>query len=302
MIPSTGKSFYLYDSILKDVNKIFVDNDINLKKIPNRIIIDFEKSLQKAIKLNYPNSVIDGCFFHFVKLLWGRAKQLGLYKKSEMKNTKLVLFILKIIPFLKSEDKNEVFNKLEDLFDNKENNFSKLISYYKKNWLFNSYINYEDLSQEEYLNRTNNFLESFHGHLNQMLQCYHPKITYLISKYKIYLINIYDKIKSNLFNKNNILFTKKFSVVDDILLFIKNYNDKYHTKINTNLIIQSDENNMKIINKICIYLLDIFFDIYYEEDNNQELDNDDLDDEIVSDSINEDLNLDKEEDKGQFIF
>ena len=59
---------------------------------------------------------------------------------------------------------------------------------------------------------------------------------------------------------------------------------------------------MKIINKICIYLLDIFFYIYYEEDNNQELDNDDIDDEILGNSVNEDLNLVKEEDKGQFIF
>jgi hypothetical protein len=49
-----------------------------------------------------------------------------------MKNTKLVLFILKIIPFLKREDKIEIFKKLEDLLKKKENNFWKIILYYKK--------------------------------------------------------------------------------------------------------------------------------------------------------------------------
>lgn len=78
-----------------------------------------------------------------------------------------------------------------------------MVLYYKKNWLDNNYVNYYELSKEEYLNRTNNYLESFHGHLNDIFQCYHPKISYLISKYKKYVVNIYEKIKSNLLKNNN---------------------------------------------------------------------------------------------------
>ena len=44
-------------------------------------------------------------------------------------------------------------------------------------------INYRDLSQEEYLMRTNNYLERFHCLLNQSLERIHPKISYLIYKY-----------------------------------------------------------------------------------------------------------------------
>jgi hypothetical protein len=32
MIPSTGKSFFLYNSIFADVKKILIDNEIDIKK------------------------------------------------------------------------------------------------------------------------------------------------------------------------------------------------------------------------------------------------------------------------------
>lgn len=47
MIPTTGKSFYLYDSILNDVKKIMKDNQIESNSFPNRVLIDFE------IKINF---------------------------------------------------------------------------------------------------------------------------------------------------------------------------------------------------------------------------------------------------------
>jgi hypothetical protein len=132
MIPSTGKSFFLYNSIFGDVKKILFDNEIDIKKIPKRIIIDFEKGLQKAIKQNFPDSTIDGCYFHYVKLLWGKAKKFGMCKKNELSTTKILLFVLKIFPFLRLDDKIEVFFKLEELFLNSENKYRKMIAYYKK--------------------------------------------------------------------------------------------------------------------------------------------------------------------------
>ena len=58
-----------------------------------------------------------------------------------------------------------------------------VIKYYKKNWLNNSYINYSELDNKEYINRTNNFIESFHHALNLSLQVYHPKLSYLVDKF-----------------------------------------------------------------------------------------------------------------------
>ena len=54
MIPSTGKTFFLYNAILEEFKKILINNEIVIKKIPKRIIIYFEKVLQKAVK-NFKN-------------------------------------------------------------------------------------------------------------------------------------------------------------------------------------------------------------------------------------------------------
>ena len=250
MIPSTGKTFFLYNSIFEDVKKILIDNGIDINKIPKRIMIDFEKGLQKAVKKNFPDSIIDGCYFHYVKLLWGKAKKFGMCKKNDLPITKILLFILKILPFLRVDDKAKVFDKLEELFLNHENKYKKMIAYYKKNWIHNNYINYTEISKEEFINRTNNYLESFHGQMNQLLQCYHPKLSYLIEKYKNYLKNIYEKIKVNLVSNSVQPNIKKFSIIEDIFNYLKNYNEKYDSNININLIIQSNEKEKEVIYKI----------------------------------------------------
>ena len=35
---------------------------------------DFENTLRKAIITIYPDSFLEGCFFHYVKALWGNQK------------------------------------------------------------------------------------------------------------------------------------------------------------------------------------------------------------------------------------
>ena len=56
-------------------------------------MMDFEKLLIKSIILNFENITIDDCYFHFVKLLWNKAKSFFLCKKEKLKNTKILTFI-----------------------------------------------------------------------------------------------------------------------------------------------------------------------------------------------------------------
>ena len=81
MIPTTGKSEFLYNSIFIEVKKIIENFGISLKNIPSRFMQDFEVSLQNAVRKNFLESKINGCFFHYVKLLWEKAKSLGFIKK-----------------------------------------------------------------------------------------------------------------------------------------------------------------------------------------------------------------------------
>ena len=66
-----------------------------------------------------------------------KGKSLDLCKKSDLKLTKIILFILKIIHLTKEEDKNKIFQKGEDFVSLQNNKYKKLVSYYKKNWIKN---------------------------------------------------------------------------------------------------------------------------------------------------------------------
>lgn len=67
LIPTTGKTEYLYNLIFNDIKIILKDANINIEDVTKYFMIDFEVGLQKAIKLNFPNAFISGCLFHFVK-------------------------------------------------------------------------------------------------------------------------------------------------------------------------------------------------------------------------------------------
>ena len=82
----------------------------------------------------------------------------------------------------------------------------------------------------------------------------------MINKYKDYLIKVYEKIKSSIVNKENVKI-EKFSIVEDIISFISNYNNKYKEKLDFKLILQSDSENLETINKISGLLLILYFEI-----------------------------------------
>ena len=48
---------------------------------PKDIMADFEKGLRNALKTAFPQSILMGCFFHFVEALWGNLQKRGLRAK-----------------------------------------------------------------------------------------------------------------------------------------------------------------------------------------------------------------------------
>ena len=112
LIPTTGKTEYLYTLIFNGIKIILKDANVNIEEITKYFMIDFEVGLQKAIKLNFPNALISGCFFHFVKFLWEKAKKLHLCKKDKIKYTKILIFILKIIHFINIDYRTKFFKKI----------------------------------------------------------------------------------------------------------------------------------------------------------------------------------------------
>ena len=151
MLPCTGKSELLYNEIFIELKRIYILTGHKIENTPKYIMIDFEKSLQNSIKKNFENKLINGCFFHFFKLLWNKAKSFGLCTKNKIKNTKILVFIFKLFPFIAIDERICIFNKLEEYYgkDENTNNYKKYINYYIKHWLNNKYINFIDLDNNE---------------------------------------------------------------------------------------------------------------------------------------------------------
>ena len=94
-------------------------------------MLDFEKSLQNAIHKNFEGVKFSGCYFHYVKILWEKAKSFGLCTKTDIKITKILLFILKLMPYIKYDERIELFSKIEEFYNNNDK-YLRLIKYYKK--------------------------------------------------------------------------------------------------------------------------------------------------------------------------
>ena len=58
--------------------------------------------------------------FHYVKILWEKAKRFGLSTKVDIKVTKILLFILKLMPYIQYEERVELLTKIEDFYNNND--------------------------------------------------------------------------------------------------------------------------------------------------------------------------------------
>ena len=106
-------------------------------------MMDFEPGLQNSIRYVFPKAKISGCFFHYAKILWGKAKQYGLCTRKEIKYTKILLFILKLMPYMNINERDELLENIEQFFDDNNNGkYAKLLKYYKKK------LNYIDLTEK----------------------------------------------------------------------------------------------------------------------------------------------------------
>ena len=59
-------------------------------------------------------------------------------------------------------------------------------------------------------------------------------------------------------------------MVQDILKFASKYNAKYKEKLNIHIIIQGDNEEINLINKLSNYLLDLLLGIESKETNNEQ--------------------------------
>lgn len=115
---------------------------------------------EKLLKKFFPKFSLKGCYFHYIKNLWTKAKIFGLYRKKFIEKTRLVIFSFKIITFIKSENTNIYFEQLKTYINNYNEEtkvlFNKFMKYYFKTWIKSQFIHFDLNYNENMACRTNN--------------------------------------------------------------------------------------------------------------------------------------------------
>lgn len=97
------KSVELYKEAFNDIIIICRRNNINLDLKDIIIMCDFEKSLRTSIISVLEGVKFKGCYFHYVKGLWTKAKRIGLANKTILdKNYNFYFKTINIIKFRKA--------------------------------------------------------------------------------------------------------------------------------------------------------------------------------------------------------
>ena len=262
-IPMSHKTSFLYDKVFDSINKISNDLSIEINLDKKTCITDFELSLRKVLREKYGGIKLRGCFFHYVKALWSKAKKLGLCTKKNLPRTKLIIFTLKILTLQSWDYQKKNLDEIKKYINGFEDNkaFQKFITYYEKNWFNNEFIRFEICYDKNIKIRTDNVCEGFHRKLNQRIQYQHPKNSVVCETLKEIAIESFKICVDSLITVN------KESVMDDnIFMQCYDYLNQYHIKYQKELefkdideLAKDPENN---IDKITKSILSLYRDSY----------------------------------------
>lgn len=198
----TKLSFESYNKMFKEILNLLDEYKIKIYFKDIIINCDFEKSLINAIRNNFKEIKIYGCYFHYVKTFWKKARKLGLTKAKLLNNTKLLIFSFKISPFILNKKKPDFVKEIYNYFLSIEKDYKTFIKYFHTNWENSQFLDFEVLSDGTINNRTNNIFEAFHHKINSAIGYSLPKLSAIIDKLKIFSIQYYHKYINELFTKD----------------------------------------------------------------------------------------------------
>jgi len=158
--------------------------DRNLQLVPTTITVDFELGLMKAIRNEFPTTLVQGCLFHFTQAVWRNIQACGLGEayKHEVP-VKIACRQLMALPFLPVGEVAQAFAFLEDLaHENLGDDLEELFAYFNRQWMTNPDIPLATWNCHAVDVRTNNAVEGFHSRLNRMIGRIHPNCWFLFEK------------------------------------------------------------------------------------------------------------------------
>lgn len=137
---------------------------------PETFKMDFEIAAMKAVENVFPNCKVNGCYFHFKKCLYKKAKYLKIEKCKLYKTHVALLCALSLLPHhLISDGYLYIVEDSPNI-----NSIVKFNDYFVCNWLENDFISNKWSFFNEKL-RTTNHLEGWHSKINRQISGHrHP--------------------------------------------------------------------------------------------------------------------------------
>lgn len=130
---------------------------------PIKVHCDYEKGAINAFLKVFPNIIVKGCYYHWTRNIWRKAKSLG---NTKTKAERRIVGLTAVLPLLPSENIREGFEyvKSECAVGSR---MGKFINYVERFW-FRVYSP-EIFSVFGERHRTNNILEGYHSKLNKLV-------------------------------------------------------------------------------------------------------------------------------------
>jgi hypothetical protein len=158
-------------------------------------VIDFEKSLINAVKICFPNTKTNGCYFHFCQSLYRKIQSFKLCVKYK-ENDGIREFIRKcmLLSYVPCHDVILKYKSLKEKLNiNERTILNDFLQYFEKVYIGNNnfmdttptgygiefWNNYE--SVVENYPRTTNYAERWNRTFNDRLFVIHPNIAHFIS-------------------------------------------------------------------------------------------------------------------------
>ncbi|XP_061178328.1 uncharacterized protein LOC133186965 [Saccostrea echinata] len=128
-------------------------------------VVDFEKGAWKAIREEFPNTLIKGCAFHFGQAVWRKVQELGLRTTYTKRGAEYrYIRSLMALPFLPSADIQPAFDRLSARATSQE--LQQLVAYMDSNWIGSAVWQPRNWSIFQTNVRTNNDVEGWHTRIN----------------------------------------------------------------------------------------------------------------------------------------
>ncbi|XP_048764782.2 uncharacterized protein LOC125672628 [Ostrea edulis] len=146
-------------------------------------MIDFEVAARNAVKDNFPNTTIRGCFFHYTQCIWRKVQNCGLTTEfRENEDFHRLVRRAAVLPLVPDHRVEDVwFQALEDNDDNTDA-IMRFKDYVTETWVEGHLHLWNHFDHDG--PRTTNAVEEWHHKFNRMCRRAHPNIFVFVEMQK----------------------------------------------------------------------------------------------------------------------